>query len=202
DAGIQGELADRVVSEGLSRAEALEAVRVAARQAPAPRGQGRGAGRPGKVSIIRTLRAAGCKITVENRNGVDDARLVAALREALDRPGEWFLDRDGTLTYKPLPGEEIGKSRFVAPVAGAFLAIQGDPDKGAFVEDLAFRGLTFRHAAYNLPAEGHADPQAAASVPAVVQVDGARRVALEGCRIEHVGVYGVWFRRGCTDCKV
>ncbi|WP_165252392.1 right-handed parallel beta-helix repeat-containing protein [Paludisphaera soli] len=124
------------------------------------------------------------------------------LREALDQPGEWFLDRDGTLAYKPLPGEEIGKSRIVAPVAGSFLTIQGDPDKGAFVEDLAFRGLTFRHAAYNLPAEGHADPQAAASVPAVVQVDGARRVALEGCRIEHVGVYGVWFRRGCTDCKV
>ena len=26
-------------------------------------------------------------------------------RAALDAPGEWFLSRDGTLTYKPLPGE-------------------------------------------------------------------------------------------------
>ncbi|AMV37873.1 right-handed parallel beta-helix repeat-containing protein [Planctomyces sp. SH-PL62] len=124
------------------------------------------------------------------------------LREALDQPGEWFLDRDGTLTYKPLPGEEIGKSRFVAPVAEGFLAIQGDPDGGAFVEDLAFRGLTFRHSAYSLPPEGHGDPQAAVSIPAVVMVDGARRVELKGCRIEHIGIYGVWFRRGCTDSKV
>ncbi|WP_165250358.1 ParB/RepB/Spo0J family partition protein [Paludisphaera soli] len=85
DAGIQGELADRVVSEGLSRAEAVEAVRAAARKAPSTVGKGRGAGRPGKVSTARTLKAAGCKITVENRKGVDDARLVAALREALDR---------------------------------------------------------------------------------------------------------------------
>ncbi|MDG3004836.1 right-handed parallel beta-helix repeat-containing protein [Paludisphaera mucosa] len=124
------------------------------------------------------------------------------LRGALDQPGEWFLDRDGTLAYRPLPGEEIAASRFVAPVAEAFLTIQGDPDKGALVEDLAFRGLTFRHTAYSLPPQGHGDGQAAASIPAVVTADGARRVELKNCRIEHVGIYAVWFRRGCTDCKV
>jgi ParB family chromosome partitioning protein len=85
DADVQGVLADRVVAEGLSRAEAVEAVRVAARKAPSSVGKGRGAGRPGKVATSRTLKAAGCRITVENRKGVDDALLVAALREALDQ---------------------------------------------------------------------------------------------------------------------
>ena len=84
DPEIQHELADRVVSEGLSRAETVEAVRVAARRAPSTVGKGRGAGKP-KAPTSRTLRAAGCKITVENRKGVDDALLIEALREALDQ---------------------------------------------------------------------------------------------------------------------
>ena len=28
----------------------------------------------------------------------------------LDAPGEWFLDRDGTLYYKPLPGQDMAKA--------------------------------------------------------------------------------------------
>ncbi|WP_165075977.1 right-handed parallel beta-helix repeat-containing protein [Paludisphaera rhizosphaerae] len=123
-------------------------------------------------------------------------------RGALDQPGEWFLDFDGTLLYKPLPGETPETTRAVAPVVEAFVAIQGDPDKGTVVEDLTFRGLTFRHSAYRLPAEGHGDHQAASSIPAVIMVDAARRVEIKDCRIEHVGIYGVWFRRGCSDCKV
>ena len=48
-------------------------------------GQGQGAGRARKVPTSRTLKAAGCKITVEHRKGVDDDLLAAALREALDQ---------------------------------------------------------------------------------------------------------------------
>lgn len=136
------------------------------------------------------------------RWGANQRYYVENVRSALDQPGEWFLDRDGTLYYKPLPGEEIAEARVVAPVAEAFLTIQGDPDGGSLVEDLSFRGLTFRHSAYSLPPQGQGDPQAAVNIPAVVMVDGARRVALEGCRIEHAGIYGVWFRRGCADSRV
>ncbi len=82
DPTIQGELADRVVAQKLSRAETVEAVKAAARRAPASVGKGRGA-RTAKVATVRTLRAAGCKITVECRKGVDDALLAAALRDAL-----------------------------------------------------------------------------------------------------------------------
>jgi len=121
---------------------------------------------------------------------------------ALDEPGEWFLGRDGVLTYKPLPGETISQTRVVAPVTDSFLTIQGDPDKGSLVEGLSFDGLTFRHARYSLPPEGDASSQAASKIPAVVMVDGARNISLQNCRIEHVGIYGIWFRRGATDCRV
>jgi ParB family chromosome partitioning protein len=83
DPEIQGELADRVVAEGLSRAEAVEAVKVAARRTPSGAGKGRGAKAATKAPTARTLRAAGCKITVECRKGIDDALLAAALRDAL-----------------------------------------------------------------------------------------------------------------------
>ena len=80
----QREIADRVVTEQLSRAETIEAVRAAAKRTPAK--PGKGASWPTrKAPTSRTLKAAGCKITVEHRKGVDDDLLAAALREALDQ---------------------------------------------------------------------------------------------------------------------
>ncbi|NPV45843.1 MAG: right-handed parallel beta-helix repeat-containing protein [Armatimonadetes bacterium] len=121
-------------------------------------------------------------------------------RAALDQPGEWFLDRDGTVLYYPRPGE--GRIEAVAPAAPGFLAISGDPTAGLWVEHLSFRGLSFLHTAYELPYEGHGDGQAAVSVPGAIMLDGARHVAFEDCEIGRVGTYGIWFRRGCTDCRV
>jgi ParB family chromosome partitioning protein len=83
DPEIQQELAARVVNEGLSRTETIEAVRSTGKPAEAKPGKGRGVGRTKKAPTSRTLKAAGCKITVENRKGVDDDLLAVALREAL-----------------------------------------------------------------------------------------------------------------------
>jgi len=41
-------------------------------------------------------------------------------REALDAPGEWFLDRDGTLSYLPRPGEDMTRAEVVAPLTDQF----------------------------------------------------------------------------------
>jgi hypothetical protein len=124
-------------------------------------------------------------------------------REALDEPGEWFLDRDGTLSYMPLPGEDMTRAEVVAP-AGAehFLDVQGDAGLGTLVEYLTFRGLSFQHGNYILPHTGHADGQAEVTIPAALMVDGAREVHFEDCAVEHVGIYGLWFRRGCQKCSV
>lgn len=123
-------------------------------------------------------------------------------RQALDEPGEWFLDRDGTLYYRPLPGEEISKVRAVAPVASGFIQLQGVPEERKYVEHITFRGLSFRHAGYILPPAGHGDAQAAVTIPAAIMADGARNIAIENCEIAHTGTYGVWFRAGCRDCRV
>ncbi len=123
-------------------------------------------------------------------------------RAALDAPGEWFLSRDGTLTYKPLPGEDLTQVAVVAPVADKFLVIQGDAAAGKFVEHVAFQGLTFTHGQWLTPSGGFEPAQAAAPIEAVVMADGARNVTIEDCEIGHVGTYVVWFRRGCRDCTL
>jgi len=83
DEQLQEELAARVVQQGLSRDETIEEVRAAASQRLG-KGKGRGPARGRKKPVtVRTFRAAGCKVTVENRRGVDTQMAIAALRETL-----------------------------------------------------------------------------------------------------------------------
>ena len=123
-------------------------------------------------------------------------------RAALDAPGEWFLDRDGTLFYKPLPGEDVAKAEVFAPVVSPFVTLAGEPSVGLYVEHVSFKGLAFRHGQYVVPPEGHGDAQAAVGIPAAVMADGARHVAIEDCEVGHVGTHAVWFRRGCQHCTI
>ena len=127
---------------------------------------------------------------------------IENFKEALDAPGEWFLDRDGTLSYLPLPGEKLQKTEAVAPVTSAFLQVKGDALKGAWISSLTFSGLTFQYAGYALPESGRGDGQAAVSQPAAVELDGARQVAFRDCVFAHIGSHGVWFRKGCREGAV
>jgi hypothetical protein len=121
---------------------------------------------------------------------------------ALDEPGEWFLARDGKLYYKPRPGEDPASLEFVAPVISQFLQIQGDPAGGRFVEHVHFKSLAFHHGQWLTPAGGYGPAQAASHLEAAVMLDGAWNVLLQDCEIAHVGTHGLWFRRGCSQCRV
>jgi hypothetical protein len=127
---------------------------------------------------------------------------IENVASALDQPGEFFLDRDGTLSYIPLPGEDMAKAEVVAPMVSGLLRITGDPGKGRWVEHLTLKGLGFQHDQLVLPPQGHGDGQAATGAPAAILADGARNVVFDGCEVGHVSGYGVWFRRGCRDCRV
>ncbi len=75
---------------------------------------------------------------------------------ALDAPGEWFLDRDGWLYYYPRAGENMATAQVVAPRLDRFVVVQGnEEDPGQWVAHLRFEGLTFRHAEFRIPPEGH-----------------------------------------------
>jgi hypothetical protein len=123
-------------------------------------------------------------------------------RAALDSPGEWFLAREGTLHYWPLPGEDLSTARVTAPVTERLLVIEGDAAAGQFVEHLSFQGLVFHHAQWLTPPEGFEAAQAAAPIEAAVMIDGARHITIINCEIGHVGTYAAWFRRGCYEIEL
>ena len=132
--------------------------------------------------------------------GADQRYHLENFRAALDAPGEWFLDRDGTLSYIPLPGEDLTNARVIAPVTDQLVRFNGGAD--GLVEHITLKGLTFEYAGYTLPPNGQGDGQAAHSIQAVIMADAAHHIAIEDCEISHTGLYGVWFRRACLDCRV
>jgi ParB family transcriptional regulator, chromosome partitioning protein len=87
DPDAQAEVAARVVSEGLSRAETVEAVRRASK--PSSKGRG-GKAKPKPLPTARTIRTeSGARVTVEHRKGIDTSVAIRYLREALAK-----LERD------------------------------------------------------------------------------------------------------------
>lgn len=145
---------------------------------------------------------------------------VENVLEALTEPGEWYLDRvSGRLYYLPLPDEDPATAEVVAGQAVQLLKLAGRPEAGEYVEFLRFEGLDFAHAecdqpigwapyfdASAIPKAGNAPhaaaPQAAANVPGAIHLRGARSCAVEGCRILHVGGYGIELSDGCLGNRV
>ena len=137
-----------------------------------------------------------------NQWGANQRYHIENLAAALDAPGEWYLSRQGKLTYIPRPDEDMNNATVVAPVLDQFIRLEGDPQKDQWVEHISIEGLAFRHGQYLLPAAGHGDGQAAFTIPALIMADGARQIAISQCELGHAGLYGIWFRRGCHDCRV
>lgn len=137
-----------------------------------------------------------------NRWGAGQRFRLENFPGALTRPGEWFLDRKGTLIYIPRKGDNINESNVVAPVISRFLIIRGDKGSGKSVQHVYFRGLRFMFSSGFLPSAGFEPAQAAATIDASVMVDHARDVRFVNCTFRHTGNYGIWFREDCQHCRV
>jgi hypothetical protein len=123
---------------------------------------------------------------------------------ALDSPGEWFLDRNGWLYYRPRPGEDMATARAVGPRTEQFLVFRGEIGNPTnWVHDVQFKGLAFRYGDFRVPAEGLRPGQAAMNVQrTAILLDAARGIRFQNCAVEHAGTTAFWFRHGCRDCVV
>jgi len=123
--------------------------------------------------------------------------------EALDQPGEWYLDRKTkTLYYRPMDGEDMAGTEVVAPMLRQVIVLEGDVANGRFVTHLHFKGLRIHHTDHTLGPKGLNNEQAAHSVVAAVHAKGARWCSIEDCEVGHVGTYGIWFGVGCQDNRI
>jgi hypothetical protein len=121
--------------------------------------------------------------------------------EALDTPGQWYLDRpQGRLYYLPRPGEDVTSAEIVAPRLTQVVRVVGRP--GAAAHDFRFEGITFSHTEWQPPADYASSLQAGIEVPGALLFDYAERCAVTGGGIEHIGNYGVEVNVGCADIEI
>jgi hypothetical protein len=126
--------------------------------------------------------------------------IVENVYEALDAPGEWYLDRKtGVLSYIPMPSEDMTKAAVIAPVAPSLVVFNGDPVQRRFVEYLNFRGLSFEYTNFRLPPGNSNDQQGSASVPAAIQATGLRNSTFERCAFRNLGTWAIDLKDGCRN---
>ncbi len=126
--------------------------------------------------------------------------LVDNVAEALDEPGEWYLDRrTGRLTYWPLPGEDPATAEVIAPVLDELVQVKGDAAGDRPVAHIVLEGLTFAHTNFVCPPGGNSFAQAEANLTAAFVARGAHHWQITGCTFAHLGTYGLDFAEGCRD---
>lgn len=148
--------------------------------------------------------------------------------EGFVKPGQWYLDRPtGTLTYRPLPNENMETVEVVAPVTRHWIRFEGDVLGGKFVQYVQFKGLAFHFSDWSLdntlgysypqaeieqkseptlakndPAEGPFVPQTEIEVPAGIYARGAHNVEFENCEFAHTGAWVMDWAIGCQDNRI
>ena len=135
---------------------------------------------------------------------------VVNVFEALDSPGEWYLDKNEELLYYiPKPGESIDSVEVVAPFLQRIMSITGGKlgrDKRTKQLNtrpiLEFKNITFSHVEWQAPQDLATVGQSAPMVLGAIAMERAHYVAFTGCSVEHVGTYAFSLEDNCTDVTI
>lgn len=147
---------------------------------------------------IVTFRHKAGKVFTDDFSSRGARYVVENVYEGLDRPGEWYLNRQtGRLYYIPLPGEDMRRAEVIAPVAPAFIRIQGQALERRFVEYVNFSKLSFMYTNWRLPPGNSNDRQGSASVPAAISLTGARHCSFHNCVLRNLGTFACEIGSGC-----
>jgi parallel beta-helix repeat protein len=134
---------------------------------------------------------------------VDAKYIIENAPDALDQPGEWYLDRrTGMLRYWPLPGEDISKAEVIAPFLEELVTVRGNAGSKKAAENITIRGLTFSHTDYKLATNGIADTQAAVEIRGDLLFEFARNCVIENCHFVNLAGYGIELGRGAQHIKI
>ncbi|MBQ7543242.1 MAG: right-handed parallel beta-helix repeat-containing protein [Clostridia bacterium] len=124
--------------------------------------------------------------------------------EALNEPGEWYLDRARKLLYYiPLPGQTPENTTLYSADTEKLLTLDG-------ANGVAFEGITFCNTGWHplLPKElndfhpGLEHPQAAYSTPACITVRNAQDVTFDACTFRNIGFSALRLGDNVQDAKV
>jgi len=119
--------------------------------------------------------------------------------EALDAPGEWYLDKNpGILYYMPKEGEDMSRVEIIAPYATELLRIEGDPANGRYVEQIRFDNVSFEHCNFELPEGRVNDAQGSSNVAAAINMTGAKDCEFKHCSFSNLGTFAIDMHIGCS----
>jgi parallel beta-helix repeat protein len=112
--------------------------------------------------------------------------------EALDTPGQWYLDRPtGALYYYPYAGEDVTKLTVVAPKLEQLVVVGDGLNEGQRLSGIRFENLRFAHTEPVHPKDSGGYPQAAFGVPGAVQFLCGTDCSVSNCDISGIGTYAV-----------
>ncbi len=136
----------------------------------------------------------------------------------LDRPGEWYHNREtGVLHYWPFPEETLGDFTVIVPYADSLVEFTGDPESSQFVKNIHLKGLTFSHCAWNIPVMGYAGYQAGSfeirplkagldvyrdRIPAAVTLRWAEKCSVSHSRFTNLGGGAIRVERGSKNIQI
>ena len=126
--------------------------------------------------------------------------IVENVFEALDSPGEWYLDREtGILYYMPFPDENMNSTEVIAPVLTEFITFEGSPLDQKYVQYINIKNLGFSHTLFFLPkGDSNGSSQSSSTVSACFPMKGTRYCSFENCTINNIGTFGFDLGDGCT----
>jgi hypothetical protein len=147
---------------------------------------------------------------------------MVGVREALNQPGQWYLDRvSGVLYYLPLPGETPDNTTVIAPRLNELLCAFGDEPGNPLEErnkafwtgpratsqapmprpihDLVFKGLSFKHNNWFLTSDQSAGGQAMARLPAALFLLNAHDCRIADCTVSQIPNWAIELGAECRD---
>lgn len=133
--------------------------------------------------------------------GTGDRYFVENLRDQLDAPGEWYLDREtGVLALIP-PEGFTAHSEVIAPTTGRVLEFAGTPE--AAVQHIRIRGLRIHCSDYS-PDDGCGGY--GMGTEGTLHFENAVGCLVERCDFRNTGTYAVCFTGGegnrVTGCDI
>ena len=115
--------------------------------------------------------------------------MIENVKDAFTQPGQWFLDRSVspmTLTYLANPGENPNTDQVIVPQLPQVLVATN-------LQYVTFRGLTFEHDNYTLPATGHVSRELEPDIGAAVSFQNSQFITFDSDTVTQTSGTGVEF---------
>jgi len=152
---------------------------------------------------IVTFKHKAGKVFTDDFTDAGARYIVENVKEALDTPGEWYLDRKtGVLSYLPEPGEDMNAIEVITPLAAGLIDFEGNALDRRCIENIRFEGIELAYTNFVLPEGNSNDAQGSSSVPAAIRLKGCRQIAFERCTIRDLGTFAFDIGEGCRDIRI